>query len=142
MNNFKKITKDIESFKKFAEENEWAISCENCIEDEDDCCGDCFKNLFIYLKSCSEDEVLENEISKKEFTVVYNMLKKISAQPVIEYNDVNYIEDILKRWKRDKKSLNNQQKMALNELKDEFNKRINHLNKVQELFNSIDNQEI
>lgn len=135
MKNFENITKNLDVFMKFADKNNWEISCDFCPESPEVCDNDCCSNLRKYLESMVS---VDSEIGKNEFSMFYSELKSASTMKTTDYTSVNYTVNTMNKWVEEGKQLNESQKEQLREFKSDYIKKLENLKRLEELFKLID----
>lgn len=116
MNNFEYITKDIETFKKFANDVALSLNCDTCHEMGLYCEGasSCEDNFIKYLElEKIEDE--PGEVTIEQFTTFIQNLSKVAnnINNIEVYTGVNYVRNVYNDWVKEGKKLNVNQKTII-----------------------------
>lgn len=136
MNNFKNITKDLNTFTKFMKNIDINMDCSICEDNGLYCSGNCYDNFIQFLKLKPIIKT-DNFIDIKDWNKYNNTLHTTLSALWEPYLDINYLINCLKGWDEKNLELNDNQKQIILDLEESYHDKLEQIKRLQEVFDMV-----
>lgn len=136
MNNFKNITRDLNTFSKFIKNLDINMDCSICEDNGLYCCGNCHDNLIQFLKLKPIIKT-DNSIDTKDWNKYNDRLNIVLSTLGEPYLDINYLINRLRGWREENLELNENQKLIILDLEKSYHDKLKQIRRLQEVFDIV-----